>query len=415
MKISFSLVLAIMVCSTLCSCSQNNDVPNENKTIELDDKSAQLIQADNAFGFEIFQLLREESEEENIMVSPLSISLALAMAYNGADGETKTEMEEAMKLNGLSAEQINSSYKMLIAAMQSLDDEVVFEIANAIYYHKNFPVKADFLDINNVYYNAEVDGIDFAAPSALETINGWVANKTHDKIVKIIEILSPNDRMVLLNAIYFLGNWAKEFDEDGTKMRNFQMADGSHKEVAMMSKEEKLEYATNNLFSAVKIPYGDGQYNMIVMLPAPGEKSETVIDELSTDKWKSWNKDFESTDNVVITMPRFKFAFDTRLVDVLKQMGMIKAFSALTADFSKISDMDLFISDVIHKTYIDVNETGTEAAAVTAIVFATTSIGPEGPEKIYFTVDRPFVFAITEKDTDAILFIGEVQNPEYED
>lgn len=399
----------------LASCSTNDEEPQVPKTIELDEKSAQLIEADNAFGLELFQKIREESDKENIMVSPLSISLALAMAYNGADGDTKTEMEQAMKLNGLSPEQINNSYKMLIAALQSLDKDVIFEIANAIYYDQNFPVKTDFLNINSNYYDAEVNGIDFSAPAAIETINNWVADKTHNKIEKILEELSPNARMVLLNAIYFYGSWSVEFDEEGTKMLNFRNADGSNKEVAMMNKEDKLEYTTNNLFSAVKLPYGTGQYNMVVMLPATGENSQTVIDELSSSNWKSWNEDFETTDHVVVTMPRFKFEFDTKLVDVLKQTGMQKAFSDLDADFSQISDVNLYISDVIHKTYIDVNETGTEAAAVTAIVFEVTSAGPEGPQKIYFTVDRPFVFAITEKDTNAILFIGEVKNPEYED
>ena len=397
------------------SCQQSDVIPEENKTIDLDEKSAQLIDADNAFGLEIFQFIREESDKENLMVSPLSISLALAMAYNGADGDTKTEMENAMKLNGLTPEQINSAYKMLIAALQSLDEDVIFEIANAVYYDSGFPVKQSFFDINKNYYDAEVEGLDFGNPSTIEAINDWVAEKTHDKITKIIEQLSPDARMVLLNAIYFYGTWANEFDEDGTKMRNFFKTDGTTKEVPMMSKEDKLEYTANNLFSAVKIPYGTGQYNMVVMLPSTEKSSQDVIDELSANNWKDWAEEFTTEDHVVVTMPRFKFGFDLELNKVLKQMGMVKAFSDQQANFSKISDIFLYISAVIHKTYIDVNETGTEAAAVTAIVFETTSAGPNEPQKIYFTVDKPFVFAITEKDTNAILFIGEVQNPEYEE
>ena len=379
----------------------------------MDEKSAQLIEADNAFGLEIFQKIRENSDEENLMISPLSISVALAMAYNGADADTKTEMETAMKLNGLSAEQINNSYKMLIDALQSLDDDVVFEIANAIFYADGFSVKSDFLNINKTVYDAEVKALDFGSAAAVDEINGWVAEKTHDKIEMIIEKLNPLDRMVLLNAVYFNGIWKTKFDEKGTHLLNFTKTDGTTLEVPMMNKEEKLDYTSNSLFSAVKMPYGNGQYNMIMMLPVGENNSQDVIDAFSAANWKSWMEGFEPKDHVVVTMPRFKFAFETGLKKVLAQMGTEKAFQPYVADFSKISDEDLYISSAIHKSFIDVNENGTEAAAVTALIFTNTSAGNE-PPKIYFTVDKPFVFAITENDTEAILFMGEVNHPEYD-
>jgi serpin B len=397
------------------SCQQEDDNTGP-KTIDLDEKSAQLIEADNAFGLEIFQKIRNESDEENMMISPLSISVALAMAYNGADGDTKTEMEKTLKKNGLTVDEINASYKMLIAALQSVDQKVVFEVANAIFYRNGFTVKPDFLNINKNNYNAEVSSLDFNSPSAVKTINGWVATKTHDKILSIIENLSPDDMMVLLNAVYFNGIWTKEFDKNGTKPYNFSKKDGSSIEVPMMNKEDKLEYLTNSLFQAVKLPYGKGQYNMIVMLPAQNKNSQDVIDAISADNLKKWGKEFKVEEHVVVTMPRFKFAFETGLKEVLKAMGMQKAFAPQAADFSKITGKkDLFISSARHKSFIDVNENGTEAAAVTAITMTATSAGPgDTVKKIYFTVDKPFVFAITEKDTGAILFIGEVQNPEYE-
>lgn len=405
-----TLLLAIIIIST--SCNTLNDDSNEVKNIDLDNKSAKLVEADNRFGLEIFQRTREKSDEENLMVSPLSISLALAMAYNGADGETQTEMENAMKLNGLTPEQINSSYEMLVGALQSLDEKVVFEIANAIYYQQGFPIKQNFLDINHSVYDAEIESLEFG-PAAVDIINNWVAEKTHDKILEIIDDLSPQDKLVLLNAIYFYGTWTKQFDEDGTKLNRFTKNDGTVLEVPMMSKDDKLEYTSNDLFKAVKLPYGTGQYQMTVMLPNDGYTSADLIDELSIENWKSWSKQYDEYENIVVTIPRFKYGFELKLENILQEMGMQKAFSRSDADFSKISDQFLYISQVIHKTYIDVNETGTEAAAVTAIVFRTTSAGPD--EKLRFTVDKPFVFAITEKDTDAILFIGEVQNPEYED
>ena len=412
MKTIFTTLL-LLVFGTLFSCQQENIVEDENKTINLDEKSALLIEADNAFGLEIFQKARKISKEENIMISPLSISVAFAMAYNGADKDTKTEMEKAMKLNGLTTEQINNSYKMLINALQSLDKDVVFEIANAIFYADGFSVKPDFLNINKTVYDAEVKKLNFGSPSAVPTINDWVADKTHEKITKIIEQLNPLDRMVLLNAIYFNGIWTNKFDEKGTHQLNFTKTNGTNIEVPMMKKEEKLNYSSNSLFSAIKMPYGKGQFNMIVILPANGKNSHEVISELTATNWKSWMKSFETKDPVVVTMPRFKFAFETKLNNILSDMGMVKAFQPNIADFSKMSNEELYISSAVHKSFIDVNENGTEAAAVTSITFTTTSIGNE-PPKTYFTVNKPFVFAITEKDTDAILFIGEVQNPEYE-
>jgi len=411
MKTIILLLLAFALTS-VSSCEKNDPVPDENKIINLDEKSAQLVEADNAFGIELFQTIRAESDEENLMISPLSVSVALAMAYNGADSGTKSEMEKVLKLNGLTKEQINASYKILINALQKLDDEVVFEIANAIFYADGFSVKPGFLSINEDVYNAEVSKLNFSSPAAVETINGWVAEKTNDKIQKIIDQLNPLDRMVLLNAIYFYGTWTNEFDKDGTHNLSFRKTDGTTLEVPMMNKLEKLPYKENTLFKAIKMPYGNGQYNMVVLLPVNDNNSQDIIDVLTAANWNSWMSTFEMTDRVKITMPRFKYAFETSLKKVLTSMGMEKAFVPDEADFSGISDEDLYISDAIHKSYIDVNETGTEAAAVTGLVFATTSMDPDPPVSFY--VDRPFVYAITEKDTGAILFIGEVNHPEYD-
>ena len=408
---TFVLAFALLLFS---SCRQDTLSSNEDhKTIQLDEKSAQLVEADNAFGLEIFQKIRAASDEENIMISPLSISVALAMAYNGADKDTKAEMEQTLKVNGLTTQEINASYESLMKALQSLDKDVVFEIADAIFYAQGFSVKKDFLHINQNVYDAEVQALDFGSSWAVPTINSWVADKTHDKIKKIIDMLNPYDRMVLLNAVYFNGIWSQQFDEEGTHNLDFHKTDGTTIKVPMMNKEEKLDYTLNSLFAAVKIPYGNGQYNMVILLPAEEKNAQDVIDNLSAANWKNWQDGFSTEDHVVVTMPRFKFAFEMPLIDVLKEMGMQKAFEAEFADFSKISNEDLYISSVMHKSFIDVNETGTEAAAVTSITFTTTSAGNEPPKK-YFNVNKPFVFAITEKDTGAILFMGEVNHPEYE-
>ncbi len=404
--ISFSL-------ATVCSCQKKNFVPDSLKTITMDEKSALLIEADNAFGLELFQKIRSKSNEENLMVSPFSISVALAMAYNGADAETRTEMESTMKLDGLTKEQINGSYRKLINDLQSLDEKVVFEIANALFYADGVSVKSNFLSINRTVYDAEVSSLNFNSPSAVKTVNNWVNEKTHGKIREIIQQLKPPDRMVLLNAIYFYGTWTKAFDENGTTNLTFIKTNGTSLEVPMMNKLEKLPYCSSGEFKAIKIPYGKGQYQMVVFLPKEGFNSQDIINKMSADNWKTWMSEFELTDRVDITMPRFKFDFETSLKEVLPSMGMRQAFTAEKADFSDITEEELFISDVRHKTFIDVNETGTEAAAVTSVVFSATSLGETQPVVPFF-VNKPFIFAITENDTGAVLFIGEVNHPKYD-
>lgn len=411
MKILFLPVLILLLALISCQKTENDqpEIPN------LPEKSAQLINADNAFGLDLFSRVANQAEKnKNTTVSPLSVSLALAMTYNGAQGETKTEMEKAMKLAGLTTEQINDSHKALVVALQSSDPEVILEIANAIYYHQGFTVLQDFISVNRNFYNAEVNSLNFGnSTEALKTINGWVAQKTHDKIPTIIDAIDPDLRMILLNAIYFNGIWKNKFGEKDTHNYPFYLADGTHKDVPTMKVETSLEYTSNDLFSAVNLPYGNGQFQMTVLLPNEGKTTKNLISELKMENWQKWMKSFEAAKPVVVSMPRFKFSWELKLNDILQSMGMNQAFISNAANFSGISGgKDLYIGYVMHKTYIDVNENGTEAAAVTAVGMFTTSAGEPDLRK-YFTVNRPFLFAITEKTTGAILFIGEVTNPEY--
>ena len=406
-----SLIAVLITCIVFVSCEKSTN--NELEVIpNLPEKSAQLINADNAFGFDLFSLVANQAEKnKNTTVSPLSVSLALAMTYNGARGETKTEMEKAMKLSGLTSEQINNSHKALVEALQSGDPQVVLEIANAIFHRNGMTIVPDFIKTDQDYYNAKVDALPVSLNEALKTVNGWVAQKTHDKIPTILDKVDPRTAMILLNAIYFNGIWKTKFDKSGTKNLPFYLSDGTKKDVATMKLETSLEYVENELFSAVNLPYGNGQFQMSVLLPNEGKTTKNLISELKTESWRKWMKSFK-TEHCVVTMPRFKFSWDMELNEVLKTMGMPKAFTPM-ADFSGIcKDGGLYIDKVIHKTYIDVNETGTEAAAVTAVVMVFSSSGEPDLRK-YFTVNRPFLFAITEKTTGAILFIGEVTNPEY--
>jgi serpin B len=407
------LLIAVLISTSfLSACKQQDENIEEIKTIQLDEKSAKVVEADNQFGLELFQKISaSETEADNIMISPLSVALALAMTYNGAEGETKTAMEKTLKKHGLTADEINASYKTLVNALKSLDSKVILEIANAIYYRDNFDVEKNFVSLNREFYDAEVSPLDFnATGEALATINGWVAQKTHDKIESIINEISPTHVMFLLNAIYFKGIWQKEFNEKSTIEQDFFPDNGSSIQVEMMCKTDTLEYTSNSFFSAIKMPYGNGNYNMLVFLPETGKTTKDIISELNTENWNKWQKAFQLTKDLQIQFPKFKFEYEKKLNDVLTEMGMGVAFSG-AADFRGINKGGgLKIDYVKHKTFIEVKEEGTEAAAVTVVAIELTSAGP-GKSYIPFYVNRSFLFAITEKDTGAILFIGEVKRP----
>ena len=404
------LILAIVFVSCDKAEPGLEEIPN------MPEKSAKIIDSDNAFGLELFSQVAANTEKnKNTTVSPLSVSLALAMTYNGARGETKTEMEKAMKLSGLTTEQINNSHKALVAALKSYDPAVVLEIADAIFFGKGLTIEPDFVTTNMEFYDAKVEALQLNSPiEALKTINDWVAQKTHNKIPTILNQIDPNFAMILLNAFYFNGIWTHKFGNRDTHPGIFYMSDGTKKSnVALMKMETSLEYISNDLFSAVNLPYGNGQFQMTVILPNENKTTKDVILELNTSNWRKWMKSFTIEKSVSVTMPRFKFSWELELNEVLKTLGMQNAFTPL-ANFSGINNEGrLYIDKVIHKTYVDVNESGTEAAAVTAVVISFTSAG-EVDQKKYLYVDRPFLFAITEKTTGTILLIGEVTNPQYE-
>ena len=410
MKSSLFILLALFLLFA-SSCKQNDYTPP--RSITLNEKSADLIEAENEFGLELFQkIYAGEDKADNIMVSPLSVSLALAMTYNGANGETKTAMEETLKVYGLSPEEINESYASLVAALKSLDPKVILEIANAIYSREGFPVEQDFITTNQNYYDAKVEALDFGSSQAVNTINDWVADKTHDKIDRIIDNISPNHVMFLLNAIYFKGIWQAEFNEDYTEDLPFYLENGSTVQVPTMQKTESLPYYSNNVFRAVKLAYGVGNYNMFVFLPHEENSVKNIVNELNVDNWKSWMESFTDSVNIDIKLPRLKYKYEIKLNKVLSDMGMGVAFGD-SANFTGINKGGgLKIDYVKHKTFIEVNEKGTEAAAVTVVAFENTSVGPSNMQ---FNVNRPFLYAITEKDTDAILFMGTVKNPKSEE
>jgi len=406
MKRIFTLLITGIL---MIACTNKTD-PQVVSDLTPTEKSAKIIAADNRFGMELFQKVNASlAVPENTMISPLSVSLALAMVYNGTQGDTKTQMEDMLHKANLTADDINQSYKDLVTSLVSHDPKVELSISNAIFYRNTFHIKDNFITTNQNYYKAEVAGLDFTKNTeTLNTVNGWVNTQTKGKIDKIIEKVNPEDVMYLLNAIYFNGEWKYRFDPKDTYNLNFTKEDNSVIQAPTMTIENPFNYYSQQDFQMLEMPYGSGKYSMLIFLPASGKKVDDVISQLTSDNITNWISKLTEQKKKLF-LPKFEFKFDNSLVDKLKALGMTDAFNDSKANLSGISDdAKLVITEVMHKTYIKVDERGTEAAAVTGITVGVTSVGPD---QNTFRVDHPFVFAIREKDTSSILFIGKVMDP----
>ena len=415
MKTIRSIIPALLILLLGYSCEKTKDEEPGPTEINLTEKGKILVEADNLFGINLFkEVLKAEEPEKNVMISPLSVSLALAMTYNGADGDTKEAMEKTLELSGLTVDEINENYKILIDALASVDPKVLMSIANSIWYKQTFEVEQDFINVNQDYFYAEVSPLDFNDPDAVTTINNWVADKTNDKITEILDAIPADAVMYLINAIYFKGIWKYEFDESDTEEKPFYLSDGTTKDVPMMAQEGSFNYFSNDILQAVEMPYGAGNYSMIILLPQNNKTLDDIIDQLTNENWNRWLSEFYEAEKVQIHLPKFRFEYKNLLNDELINLDMGIAFDPGYADFSKINPAwQLFISRVIHKSFIEVNEEGTEAAAVTLVeICGSTSEVETG---IHFYVNQPFIFAIKEKYTNTIIFIGKVMEPEYED
>jgi len=404
-----SLLLITLFSILFVACSQEPVLPPVTN-LTPSEKSAKVIVADNQFGFELLKKVNSSlTGTNNLMISPMSVSLVLGMLYNGAEGNTKQQMENVLHKSGLTPDDINQSYKDLVSGLESHDPKVELSIANAIFYRNTFSVKDNFISTNQNYYSAEVSGLDFSnSAQTLQKVNGWVNDKTNGKIDKIINRVSPYDIMYLLNAIYFKGEWTYSFDTELTKNKDFTREDNSVVQVPTMSIEEDFNYYNAENFQMLEMPYGGEKFSMLIFLPDSGTTTDDVIAELTADHVYDWISKL-TVQNKQVFLPKFEFKFDKSLVETLKALGMTDAFNDMKADLSGISDAaQLVVTEVMHKTYIKVDEQGTEAAAVTGITVGVTSVGPANN---IFRVDHPFVFAIREKDTNAILFIGKVMDP----
>ena len=405
MNAKLSLIAVVMAGTCMVSGCQQIDDP----VFDYNLKSAQVIETNNDFGLELLNRVLLSEEAPNIMISPASVGIALGMAYNGAESATMEAFEQVLNYDGLTRQEVNEITKELINVLFTNVKGNLVEIANSMWHDDGFPVQQAFIDLNRNYYDAEVRALDFRSTEAVQTINNWVSDKTHGKIDEIIQSIEPAVMMILINAIYFNCIWEVEFDPNDTDKAPFFDENGEQRGVVdMMSLESTFRVSFTEMFSAVELPYKNKKFSMYLFLPPLGKTVSELAGRLDGETWSEWLEGFAEMKDFTVDLPKFKFEYDRSLKKDLVEMGLEVAFTD-QADFSGISDVDLLISDVIHKTYIDVNEQGTEAAAVTAIVFETTSIGP--PSLIRF--DRPFLFAITENSSKSILFIGRVLQPSY--
>lgn len=403
MKKIFFFIAMVSVINLACTEIEEAEQGKESTgPIFLSAELQKRVAQDNEFALDLLKKTIENAEESNVFISPLSVSIALGMAWNGADGSTKTEMETALKMSGMSADNINEYYRIMLDSLPTADSSTILKIANSIWYKNGFQIKQPFLDINAAYFDAEIRSLDFSKAWAVDTINNWCTRKTNNLIKEVIKEIPPLARMYLINAVYFKGVWACPFDEEQTFKTNFTDEQGRLNEVNMMHMTDTFPYYSDSYAQYLDIPYGNGAFSMTVILPSGGKTTGNVLDYLTNERLNSALGSLQ-IQKVDVNFPRFKTECNYELSETLKAMGMKKAFED-TADFSKISDEDLFISSVIHKTYVEVTEEGTEAAAVTVIEFVTTSL----PNYPTFFASKPFIFLIREKGTGVILFAGKM-------
>lgn len=394
-----------------CKSTEEPTVNTEFKPIQLTSAQKMRVSQDNDFAFDFLNKTIASVHESNVFVSPMSLSIALGMLRNGAQGETKTEIEMALKLSGLTDDEINSYYQIMQTSLPKMDGKTDLSIANSIWLREGFSVKADFLKVNAEYFNAYIKALDFNNQNlSLDTINGWCAKKTNNLIPKVLYEIDPNAMMFIMNAVYFKGMWTKQFNPQSTKESSFTNENKETKTVNMMSKEDTVLYGENENAQFVDLPYGNGAFSMTVILPKSGKTAADILQGLNSESFNELNKTMEQR-KVKIFIPRFQTKNTYILNDALKSMGMKKAFDSSKAQLDGISDFKpLFVSFVQQDTYVEVTEEGTKAAAVTTIGIYTTSLPVE--DTPVFLVDKPFIFLIHEKSTGIILFIGKIGDVE---
>lgn len=368
-----------------------------------------IVPFNNQLGWELLPIV-PANVDGNTFISPTSLFMALSMIYNGADGVTKAEIANALNTEGIDGTKLNQANASLMSMIDRDSKKIQLNMANSIWLNKNFHFQTDFAQNNRAYYHAKIQGIDINDSQSPKMINDWVKKSTNDKIDEIIDgPLDTNLVAVLINAIYFKGDWKYAFDKKQTAERTFYLDDGTTKEVPLMTLTKKWKYMENKNFQAISLPYDDKKMSMKIFLPKETSNLEEFTKMLTNDNWQEWSSKFREKEGKVM-LPKFQLEYEVLLNEPLKRLGMTTAFDQ-GANFTKmIKEKDpLWISKVKQKTFIDVNEKGTEAAGATSAEMVTVSAPMDPPFNMEVT--RPFFIAITDDETNMILFIGSITNP----
>ncbi|MFP4697597.1 MAG: serpin family protein [Eubacteriales bacterium] len=430
-KLILIFIFIIIATSTACNKQSNkNDLSTNNNLLEdlktefdnlsknkisevyaeSDDLASQVdrdvINLINRFAFDLYKEL-EKDDEKNIFISPYSISSALTMLYNGADTTTKEEIAKVLHYDETSMDDINETYKNLMISLLRADADVKINVANSTWIRDTFKPKENYIDVLEDYFFSEVYTKDFNNSNTVDEINQWISNATDDMISKMINEINIDTVMYLINAIYFKGDWTKQFDENRTKKEDFFSIDKTT-EVDMMHQFEEFDFFQNDELIGVELPYGRERISMYAFVPQNDNNDiETIISNLDYDKFNEMFGNFREYENVEVKFPKFKVDYGVKeLKNSLKSLGMEESFTN-DADLTKIEN-DLFVSSVSHKAVIEVNEKGSEAAAATVVDITTESMPIEDEFKPVFIADQPFFFVIRDNYTGVILFMGKI-------
>lgn len=387
----------------LINCTGSND-PNIEKTRPLNEIEKKIVSSNSIFAIKLFKEVNRLEEEKNIVISPLSVSYALGMTVNGANKQTRDDMLKTLELYGLTIEEINQSYYSLKDLLMNLDNKVNSEIYNSIWYRNTWQFEQRFLDVCNKYYDALVTSLDFNdVENTKKIINNWIKDKTRGKIQEIVEEIDPSTIMFLINAIYFKALWTYKFDPKNTKDDFFYKINGDVQNCKLMNLETNLKYYEDQDVQIVDLPYSNRKYSMTIILPKNIDSFNENLEKLSLELLNQWLHNLK-IDSVLLWLPKFKNEYKISLKKTLSNLGMGIAFSS-PADFTNMHNCNcIYIHDVIHKTFIEIDENGTEAAAVTSVEIRETSYSPVKIMKI----NRPFLFILRENHSGTILFIGKI-------
>lgn len=404
--ITVFLLIFIMIVGSACG----ELLPTPHNQLYFEEKNDDVISGNSKFAFEFLKNLNKEDKEKNLFISPYSISAALTMLYNGSNENTADEIAKALNYDEITEINLNSCHKYLKNHLETMDKAISLKIANSIWIRDGFNVKREFINMNFEVFDAYAYNLDFSKEDSADTINNWINKSTNGLISKMIEPPIPADIvMYLINAIYFQGDWKYQFNEERTYEDIFHNYDKTESTVDMMVIKEEFKYSNKDDYTAVRLPYGDDKVSMYCILPNEDEDINEFITSLTSNKWNAIKASMNLEKNVTVKLPKFKIEYGIRkLNDELKMLGMKEAFSD-NANFSKITDNnDIKVSKVLHKAVIEVDEKGTEAAAITVVEMKQEAMIIESELPKDFIADRPFVFLIADDVDGTILFLGKL-------